>query len=93
MHILNSVQYRTVTGDNSPSLPPSAADYARAGLPWFEYYASDLAALSGAASLAGLDSVGALKIKKGEGEWEDNEPVQPEKIIKLQDGHVREGEF
>ena len=33
VHILNSVQYRTVTGDNSPSLPPSAADYARAGLP------------------------------------------------------------
>ena len=93
VHILNSVQYRTVTGNNPPSAPPSAVDYAEAGLPWFEYYASDLAALSGAASLAGLDSVAALKIKKGEGALEDNEPVQPAKIIKLQDGQVREGEF
>ncbi|MCY4520950.1 MAG: hypothetical protein OXC13_09240 [Caldilineaceae bacterium] len=93
VHILNSVQYRTVTGNNPPSAPPSAVDYAEAGLPWFEYYASDLAALSGAASLAGLDSVAAKKIKKGEGELEANEPVQPEKIIKLQDGQVREGEF
>lgn len=93
VHILNSVQYRTVTGSNPPAAPPSAVDYAEAGLPWFEYYASDLAALSGAASLAGLDSVAALKIKKGEGALEDNEPVQPEKIIKLQEGQVREGEF
>ena len=93
VHIVNSVQYLEVTGERPPSMPPSAADYARAGLPWFEYYAGDLAVLSGAASLAGLDSVAAKKIKKGEGELGDNGPVQPERIIKLQDGQVREGEF
>lgn len=93
VHIVNSVQYLEVTGERPPSMPPSAADYARAGLPWFEYYAGDLAVLSGSASLAGLDSVAAKKIKKGEGELGDNGPVQPERIIKLQDGQVREGEF
>ena len=93
VHIVNSVQYLEVTGERPPSMPPSAADYARAGLPWFEYYDGDLAVLSGSASLAGLDSVAAKKIKKREGELENNGPVQPERIIKLQDGQVREGEF
>ncbi len=93
VHIVNSVQYLEVTGEGPPSIPPSAADYARAGLPWFEYYGGDLAVLPGSASLAGLDSVAAKKIKKGEGELEDNGPVQPEKLFKLQDGQVREGEF
>lgn len=93
VHIVNSVQYLEVTGERPPSMPPSAADYARAGLPWFEYYDGDLAVLSGSAGLAGLDSVAAKKIKKGEGELEDNGPVQPERIIKLQDGQVREGDF
>ncbi len=93
VHILNSVQYRTVTGSNPPSAPPSAVDYAEAGLPWFEFYASDLVALSGAASLAGLDSVAALNIKKGAGVLDDNELVEPDKVIKLQKGQVREGEF
>ena len=68
MHILNSVQYLEVTGERPPSIPPSAADYARAGLPWFKYYDGDQAVLSELASLAGLDSVAAKKIKKGEGE-------------------------
>ncbi len=93
VHIVNSVQYLEATGEGPPSIPPSAADYARAGLPWFEYYGGDLAVLPGSASLAGLDSVAAKKIKKGEGELEDNGPVQPEKLFKLQDGQVREGEF
>ena len=93
VHILNSVQYRAVTGNCPPSAPPSAADYAEAGLPWFEYYASDLAALSGAASLAGLDSIAAKKIKKGEGVLADNETIQPDRIVKLSNGQVREGTF
>ena len=37
------------------------------GLPWFDYYGGDLTALDGARKLAGLDSVAATKVKKGEG--------------------------
>ena len=93
VHMLNSAQYRAVTGAAPPSTPPSARDYAEAGLPWFEYYAGDQAALEGSSSLAGLDSVTAMKIKMGEGVLADNESVQPEKVIKLHPGQVREGEF
>ena len=93
VHVLNSVQYLDVTGDLPPSLPPSAADYTDAGLPWFEYYASDLTALKGTSKLAGLDSVAAMKIKLGQGTLEGNESVNPGDVVKLQGDEIREGNF
>ena len=93
VHILNSVQFFNVTGANPPTEPPSAMDYTKAGLPWFDYYGGDLKALKGAQKLAGLDSVAAKKLKKGEGVLPDNEPVQPKVVKKLGRGNVREGSF
>ena len=65
VHLLNSGQYRTVTGFAPPYEPPTAADYTEAGLPWFEYFDADLEALEGATRLDRLDSVGS---PQGEGE-------------------------
>ena len=93
VHILNSVQFLNVTGANPPTEPPSAMDYTKAGLPWFDYYDGDMKALEGAQKLAGLDSVAARKLKKGEGVLPDNEPVLPKVVKKLGRGKVREGEF
>ena len=93
VHILNSVQFFNVTGANPPTEPPSAMDYTKAGLPWFDYYGGDLKALEGAQKLAGLDSVAAKKLKKGKGVLKDNEPVQPKVVEKLGRGNVREGSF
>lgn len=36
--IANSLAWRSATGEAPPTVPPTAADYARAGLPWFEHY-------------------------------------------------------
>ena len=93
VHILNSVQFFNVTGANPPSKPPTAREYTAAGLPWFDYYGGDLKALEGAQTLAGLDSVAAKKLKKGEGVLADNDPVQPKVVKTLGKGKVREGEF
>ena len=93
VHILNSVQFLSVTGARPPSKPPTARRYTAAGLPWFDYYGGDLKALEGAQELAGLDSVAVKKLKKGEGVLADNEPVQPKVVKKLGKGKVREGEF
>ena len=93
VHILNSVQFFDVTGAKPPSKPPTAMEYTAAGLPWFDYYGGDLKALEGAQTLAGLDSVAAKKLKKGEGILADNEPVQPKVVKRLGKGKVREGEF
>ena len=68
-------------------MPPTAVEYTKAGLPWFEYYGGDLKALEGAEKLAGLDSVAVKKLKKGEGVLADNEAVEP-KVGE----EVREGE-
>ena len=93
VHILNSVQFFNVTGAQPPSKPPTAREYTAAGLPWFDYYGGDLKALEGAQQLAGLDSVAAKKLKKGEGVLADNDPVQPKVVKTLGKGKVREGEF
>ena len=76
-------------------MPPSAADYARARSALVSSTTpATSAVLSGSASLAGLDSVAAKKNqKRGRASWKTTGPVQPEKIINLQDGQVREGEF
>jgi len=48
-----------------PHRPPTAGEYAEAGLPWFDYYDADRAALAGAEKLAGLDSVAERRVKEG----------------------------
>jgi len=55
VHLLNSVGYARVTGHLPPHRPYEAADYAAAGLPWFDYY-SDREALQGSGVFKGLKS-------------------------------------
>ena len=89
-----SEQFFQVSGVEPPAKPPTAKDYTEAGLPWFEYYGCDLTALDGAKKLAGLDSVGARRLKQGEGVLPDNVPVSPA-VVKQVVGvaSLREGEF
>ncbi len=93
VHIVNSVQLFHLTGCRPPGKPQTAQDYTAAGLPWFDYYWGDLKALEGAKELAGLDSVAAVKLKKGEGFLSDNDPVTPVVVKKLNRSVVREGVF
>ena len=65
VHIVNSLQYFSVCGISPPHRPPTAEEYAEAGLPWFDYYNADLEALAGAENLAGLDSVSRRRVKQG----------------------------
>ena len=91
VHLLNSAQYRTVTGGAPPHEPPTAAVYTKAGFPWFDYYDADRSAVEGAPRLARLDSVAVRQVKEG-GEVPDDgaslEP-KPEQIERLRPrGHV-----
>ena len=80
VHILNSAQWAVATGKPVPGQPPSAADYTKAGLPWFEYYDDKLVALSGTKKLAEMDSIAAKGVKLGEKPLVDNDAVKPQKI-------------
>lgn len=51
VHALNSRQYVEVTGREPPTLPPTAEDYARAGLPWRDDFDADRRVLAAARRL------------------------------------------
>lgn len=97
VHLANSLVWRSITGENPPTTPPTAAEYTRAGLPWFEYYAADQTALKGSGTLAGLESVAELGRKKGDNPLPENESITPGnvKVLRagLKPGQVREGVF
>ena len=77
VHLLNSAQYRAVTGAAPPYEPPTAAEYTSAGLPWFDYYDADRMALEGASRLERLESVAARKVKVREPKLDAAASVQP----------------
>jgi len=93
VHLSNSAQYQAITGRQPPHKPPTAREYSKAGLPWFDYY-SDGKALGGSGVLSGLTSLAARMIGKGQGPLQDNEPVAPKVVKPLgKKGVVREGEL
>lgn len=93
VHIVNSQEYHNLTGNLPPTKVYTAQDYTQAGLPWFEYYDENSAALSGKDKLSGLNSVAAFGIKKNLEPLPDNESVIPVYVKDLSIFAVREGKF
>jgi hypothetical protein len=96
VHLLNSEQYQRVTGKAPPHAAPTAADYTRAGLPWFQDWAPKAAALPGSPVLKKLDSVANLGNKLGQQPLPDNEALPLHQVVlsaAKAAGQVREGEF
>lgn len=67
--IANSAQWMAITGERPPSEPPTAAEYTEHGLPWFDYYDADAAAIAGAERLGMLKSVREKDIVDGTDGW------------------------
>ncbi|CAN5733685.1 membrane protein [soil metagenome] len=97
VHLANALVWRGLTGEDPPTTPATAAEYTRAGLPWFEYYGADARALAGAGGLKDLRSVKQLGQAKGDVPLPENESVDPKKIVELRAGlgrhEVRQGRF
>lgn len=95
VHLLNSAQWRAVTGSAPPSKPPKARDYAAAGLPWFEWYDERAVALAGSRRLAALDGVAAKALKLGQPPLPDNDAVVPAPVVILgpHAGQIADGEW
>ncbi|MEJ2652731.1 MAG: hypothetical protein P8173_13285 [Gammaproteobacteria bacterium] len=93
VHLVNSEMYGRVTDRVPPHKPPTASDYTKAALPWFDYY-SDTKALPGARILSKLTSVAAKVIQKGGKPLADNDPVRQKVVRSLgRGGGVREADF
>ena len=93
VHILNSVAFFNVTGQSPPQQPPTARKYTEAGLPWFDYFDAELAALEGAKELARLESVGAKHGRRGGRPTPRDLPVREALVRKIGRDRVREGAF
>jgi len=94
--ITNSAVWAAITGERPPTTPPTAADYARSGLPWFDYYGGDVKALKGAETLAKLKTVSETGIHKGEAPLPENESADIKNIVTLRKRRrqvVREAEI
>jgi hypothetical protein len=96
VHIANSLVWRAITGEEPPTVPPTAEEYTRAGLPWFEWY-SDHSPVNGGEALGKLRSVHHLGKKKGDSPLPENTSVDPTNVVTLgkarKRGQVREGVF
>jgi hypothetical protein len=84
--LVDAVQWLEVTGEAPPTRPPTAADYSRAGLPWFDYYAADLETLAGAPALTLVKSVAEMAAEKGEQPLGPDGEVNPGTVIALGPG-------
>src|SRR5215470_2858921 len=86
--LVDAVQWREITGEPPPTKPPTAADYTKAGLPWFDYYAADLETLGGAQPLALAKSVAEMASEKGEQVLGADGEVDPGTIIRIGPGET-----
>ena len=88
--IVNSLQWMAMTGEPPPASPPTAKTYTEAGLPWFDYYGGDAAAVAGAKKLKTITSVAQIAEGKGITPIPDNETIDVTHTIKLGNHGVRQ---
>jgi hypothetical protein len=83
VHIANSLSWRAVTGEAPPTTPPTAADYTKAGLPWFAWYDDSARPVPGSGVLAKLKSVLSMGQAKGEAPLPENTSFAPPEPVRL----------
>ena len=76
IHILNSRQFREVTGQDPPPTPVDARVYTEHGLPWFTLYDEDEIALSSSDKLQRVRSIAELDDEEPDSSFE----VDPRQI-------------
>lgn len=82
VHLADASQWHGLTGTAPPTKAPTAKDYARCGLPWFDY--DDAAApREGSTILAAIKSVFAKGEERGEQPLPENEGFEPPEPIVL----------
>ena len=84
--LVDARSWPQMTGGEAPTRPPTAADYAKAGLPWFDYEAKGVGTLAGAPALTMIKSITEVAEAKGEAPLLDNDPVKPTQVVQVGPG-------
>jgi hypothetical protein len=96
VHLCDALVWRSITGEEPAHLPPTAADYSRAGLPWFSHEQGG-GIKGGAGWLDKVKSVVEMGKDKGETPLPENESMAIDHLIALgtpkNPNQVRDGEF
>ena len=81
--IIHGKDWSQVTGEPVHQKPPSAAEYAEHGLPWFDYYGADQTALPGSETLKSVKSVATVHEAKTGSLFPGSEDVVTGPTVKL----------
>lgn len=76
VHILNSQQYREITGLELPRSPVDARVYTEHGFPWFEIYDETLGDLAATDALRSAKTLRERQAERGESAEAENEPIE-----------------
>ncbi len=85
IHIVNSAQFREITGQDPPPTPVDAAVYTLHGLPWFELFDADKGDVPRAAPLAEAKTVRERDLERGIAEETAAFEVSGEQVKRLDD--------
>ncbi|MGB8021366.1 MAG: hypothetical protein WCF04_09075 [Candidatus Nanopelagicales bacterium] len=83
IHLANAEQWGAITGEPMPTRPIRRAEYARAGIPWFDYSAPGPKA-AGSDALDGLRTVGEVEADAGR-VLPDDGPIPIDRIRRIPD--------
>jgi hypothetical protein len=84
VHIVNSMMYREITGQEPPPTPVTAKLYAERGYPWFDLYDESKADIDAPENLQNVKSIKEMDAGKGFTPQQDDDSVDvpDDKIIK-----------
>jgi hypothetical protein len=85
VHIVNTEQYRELTGRAAPPSPIGARTYAERGLPWFALYDEEERDIAPSPALGGVKSVRAKDAERGvEGDDDTSVDIAPGSVVGLE---------
>ena len=75
VHIVNSLAYREITGEEPPPTPVTAQTYAQYKLPWYDLYDEHMADTGAPQNLQDVKSIKEMDAAKGFAPQQDDTPV------------------
>lgn len=91
VHIVNSMLYREITGEEAPLTPITGKMYTGRGLPWYALYDEERGDFAPSDTLGKVKSVGELDRERGFGAQQDVRPSPPYRADPQVSGSVRQG--
>jgi hypothetical protein len=81
--LADALQWQSITGEQIPHPPPTAAEYEQFKLPWLDVYAEDAEILTGTPDLALARNVVDVAERKGEARLGPDAEIRPDTVVRV----------